>query len=59
MNDLQKKAIQDAIDNVEDNLYRARLAQNRNPLWTSGNGEPIADVIAGYENRLKRLRANS
>ena len=56
LNEAQQRAIQNAIGNAEDNLARALAAQKRNPNWVSGNGEPILEVIHGYERELRQLR---
>jgi hypothetical protein len=43
------RAIQTALGNVGDDLYRARLQQGADSSWRSGNGESIGEVVAGYE----------
>ncbi len=58
MNNAQKNAIQQAIDNLNDSLYRAQMTAKRNPHWKSGNDEPIANIIAGYEKAIAELESN-
>lgn len=57
MNSAQKAAIDSAISEAKDNLIRAQMQQKRNPKWRSGNGEPIAEVIKGYEEYLRKLES--
>jgi hypothetical protein len=56
LNDAQRRAIESAIANAEDNLARANAMMKLNPGWVSGNGEPILEVIFRYERELRRLR---
>ncbi len=58
MNEAQKRAVESAIANVQDDLLRAKWAQRRDPNWKSGNGETIDEVIAGYEKHLAELAVN-
>jgi hypothetical protein len=56
LNETQRRAIDSAIANAEDNLARARRQMQRDPRWVSGNGEPILEVIYAYERELRQLR---
>ena len=56
MNEAQRRAIQSAIGNMQDNLYRARMQKRADPSWVSGNGETIDQVIAGYQKELDHLQ---
>ena len=44
------------IADIEDNLIRARITQRRSPNWRSGNGQTIAEIIAGYEHELAEIK---
>lgn len=56
MNDVQRKVIENAIGNDEDNLARAEMQKRVNPNWVSGNGETIDEVIAQYKWRIETLK---
>ena len=56
MNEAQQQAINDAIANSQDNLYRFRLQQKAMPNWVTGNGEPIATVIEYWEKQVAQLK---
>lgn len=56
LNDAQRRALQSAIANAEDNLFRARHTMRHQPDWKSGNGEPIAQIVAEYEGHLAALK---
>lgn len=56
MNEAQRQAIQTAIFNAEDNLYRAQLQKRAMPEWVSGNGVSIDDMIAGYQATIDKLK---
>ena len=56
MNNAQRRAIESAISNVSDNLYRFKLQRDRDPNWKSGNDEPIDDIILKLEAELAELQ---
>lgn len=56
MNDAQKRALQNAIANAGDNLARARMQQQADPNWVSGNEESIDEVVAEYQRHYDELR---
>ena len=58
MNTAGERAIRDAIGYLSDNLYRFKLQQRAMPSWKSGNGEPIADIIASHERSIAELEEN-
>ena len=47
------RAVQSALINIEDDLYRARLQQRNNPNYVTGNGEHISDIVRHYEYELE------
>jgi Trk K+ transport system NAD-binding subunit len=49
---LLKKDLVDA----EDNLCRARMQKRHDPNWKTGNGEPIDEVIASYQEWADRTQ---
>lgn len=57
MNTLVKNLLQEELRRAEDNLYRARLQQQHDPTWCSGNGESLTDVISGYAARRDEILA--
>lgn len=56
MNDAQKDAVRSAIANLEDNMYRYRLAESRKPGQITGNGEKFSEVIADHARRIAELK---
>jgi hypothetical protein len=58
MNAAQKQAIETHISFLQDNLYRFRMQQKANPNYVTGNGEPIADIIANHEKQIAELLAD-
>lgn len=56
MNDAQRNAVLAAITNAEDNLERAKMQRDADPLWVSGNGQKIDEVVATYEGHLAQLK---
>lgn len=56
MNEIQERAIQNAIGSAEDNLARAKMQKRANPNWRGGNDESIDDVIADYKHELAELK---
>lgn len=56
LNAAQRRAIENAISYVEENLFRARHTARHQPDWKSGNGEPIAQIVAEYEAHLAALK---
>ncbi len=56
MNKAGRDALKNALGNAEDNLYRAKLQQRAMPDWTSGNGEPVQDLITGYQKLVDELK---
>jgi hypothetical protein len=56
MNDAGKKAIENALGGVEDDLARALHQQSCNRNFRSGNGVHIDAMIATYERQRDALR---
>jgi len=50
------RAVQSALINIEDDLYRARLQQRNNPNYVTGNGERISDIVRHYEYELEQTK---
>lgn len=59
MNQAQRRAIETAIGNAADNLYRAKLQKKRDPNWVSGNDETIDEVITQYQKQINDLKGDS
>ena len=52
------KAIESAIGNHRDNLYRYEMAEGAKPGQVTGNGMPFADVIRHIKSAILDLEAN-
>lgn len=52
----QWQALESAISNVEDNLYRYKLQYQRDPNSKTGNDEPISNIILKLEAQLAELK---
>ena len=59
MNETQRRIINSAIINLEDDLHRAKLSRKLDPGWKSANEESIDEVIAGYEKTLAELKEDN
>ena len=55
MNDVAKQALQNALDNAHDDLYRAKLQASRDPRWESAAGASIQQAIVAYQERVDGL----
>jgi hypothetical protein len=56
MNQAQSEAVKSAIGNAEDNLYRFKGQEDRMPGGKTGNGRPVAEVIADLERWIAELK---
>lgn len=52
---LAVRALRREMGNVGDNLYRFRIQERADPNHRTGNGEPIASIIAKLEDEQRQL----
>lgn len=56
MNKAQKRAIEQAIANLEDNLFRYKFAEQQHPGSKTGNGAPYTEVIEEHKRQIAELK---
>lgn len=56
INGLQRRAINNAISNTEDNLYRCKMQAKRDPEYKTGNGVSISEMVSRLEAELAELK---
>lgn len=55
MNAAGIKAIETALGQARDNLYRAEHQKKNLPNWKDGNGVNIDVIIRGYQKQVREL----